>query len=36
MSVCLCVHVTVCVFVEAGFNVMYFPLEKGGRGILVG
>jgi len=33
MSVCLCVHVTVYAVVEAGFNIMYFPVEKGGWGI---
>ncbi len=33
MSVCLCVHGTVYAVVEAGFNIMYFPVEKGGWGI---
>jgi hypothetical protein len=33
MSVCLCEHVTVYAVVEAGFNIMYFPVEKGERGI---
>jgi hypothetical protein len=35
MSVCLCVHVLVTVYavVEAGFNIMYFPVEKRERGI---